>query len=138
MNVNFKNLVQISVLAVAAISLSACGQAQIPTNVNSVYRQMQTQTRNQVEQQILVRFRPDASRTEMQAFNQRHNLHTDNYITGINVYVMSFRNQVQSRAEMQTVLATISRDRAVAFVEVNQNVQVAPVPYDLHTLPVLK
>ena len=140
MKVNFKSLVQITLVAGAVLSLNACGNAQAPGQLNSVYRQMQSQAQNksQIQQQIVVRFRPEATRTQMQEFNGRYQLQTENFIPGINAYVMSFRNEIQNKAAMQALIAQISRDAAIAYVEANQNIQVAPVPYDLHTQPVFK
>ncbi|MGE3726086.1 MAG: hypothetical protein AB7I41_11080 [Candidatus Sericytochromatia bacterium] len=127
-----KSLTLLPILS-AALLLTACGQStSLPATVSApaLVQRYQAPAANQ---QVLVRFRPDASRTALGQFNGRYGLRTVNYNSQLNVYVMEV---VNPRANLGSLISAMSRDAAVIFAEINQQIKVSPV-VDMQVKPIL-
>jgi hypothetical protein len=115
----------------AALLMTACGQStSIPTSVSApaLVRSYQAP----INQQIMVRFRPEATRTALMQFNNRYGMRTVRFNTELNVFVME---SVNPRANITTLINAMSKDPSVMFAEVNQQIQVNPV-VDMQVKPI--
>lgn len=138
MNATFTRTATLLTTLTAAVMLTACGQSRMPVGT-----QMPTQMQRmsapqfQADQQVMVRFRPGASRTAIQQFGARFQLQTVNFLPELNVYVMRFRQPLASQSAFQTAVSHMSQDPAIALVEINQRIEVAPVVNDMYISPIL-
>lgn len=120
-----------------AISLSACGRAQLPTaSYTTLPRTVKAQAQN-APVQLIVRFRPDASRMAMQSFNQKYQLQTVSYIANLNAYVMTLRNPVSSQAALKSMVSSMQQEGVATLVEVNHEMQAGPVTGEMYISPII-
>lgn len=128
-----KSVMTLLPMMTTALLLTACGQTTtaLPATVNAPALVQRYQAPN-ANQQVLVRFRPDASRTALGQFNSRYGLRIVNYNAQLNVYVMEV---VNPRANLSSLVNAMSKDSAVIFAEVNQQVKVTPV-VDMQVKPI--
>lgn len=139
MNMTFTRTATLLTTLTAAVMLSACGQSRLPVGAAQMPTQMQRMStpQFQADQQVMVRFRPGASRTAIQQFGARFQLQTVNFLPELNVYVMRFRQPLASQSAFQTAVSRMSQDPAIALVEINQRIEVAPVVNDMYISPIL-
>lgn len=101
-------------------SVNSCGRSVTPVATqfqNLPQTTLRSQTITQAPQ-ILVQFHNAAGRQSLANFNQKYGLRTLNYIPGIDTYVMGV-NQMASGQDLQIMLASMSREDVVRYVEVN-------------------
>ncbi len=116
----------------AALLLTACGQStSMPASVTApaLVQRYQAPAANA---QVLVRFRPEATRTALGQFNSRYGLRISHFNSQLNVYVMDV---VNPRANLNSMISAMSRDAAVIFAEINQEIKVSPV-VDMQVKPI--
>lgn len=127
-----------SLILSAALALSACGRSAMPnTSYHSLPQTVKSQSVRQATQ-LIVRFQPNATRLAMQNFNQKYQLQTVNYLPQLNAYVMNMRAAVSSQAALQAMLNSMQSEAVTSLVEINHEIQVAPVNYDVTTMPVFE
>jgi len=133
-----KQTLSMTLIASAAILLNACGNAQMPA-MQQLPRpiMMNAQNSQQMEApQVIVRFQADASRTDMQLFNNKYALQTQRFMPELNAYIMVLRQPVQHQVQLQSLLAQMGAEPVVALVELNQRIQTGPVNYDMYISPI--
>ncbi len=125
------------VMTSGAILLSACGRAEMPsTAYRSLPTMVSTQGVAKAPVQLLVRFNKNVSRTALQAFNQKYQLQTVNYLPQIDAYVMSPKAAISSQAALQALVGSMKKEAVAALVEVNAEIQVAPVHPEMSISPI--
>lgn len=136
MKLNSKTTLILSTLFAAA-TLSACGQAPIPTQMQQPIR-FQAQTQPQAARQVLVRFRSQIqmSSSRVAEFNAKYGLRIREYLPALNVYVVDIDTDLGIRADK--VVTFLQNDPMVEHAELNYSVQVQPVATDMQIMPVRK
>lgn len=133
---SFSRQILTTLIAVSALStLTACGrqlpqQAMVPNMVRT------QQAAQALPQTLIVRFQPDASRMELQAFNQRYQLQTEKYLPELNAYVLVIKSRITSQAALTQMVNQIAQESVIQLVEINQTVQAGPAAYDMHVTPI--
>lgn len=128
------------VMTSGAILLSACGRGEMPS---TAYRSLPTQVRAQsvatkAPVQLIVRFNKNVSRTALQAFNQKYQLQTINYLPQIDAYIMTPKAPIASQAALQAMVGSMQQEPVAALVELNAEIQVAPVNPEMSISPIFK
>ncbi|PKL77251.1 MAG: hypothetical protein CVV27_06135 [Candidatus Melainabacteria bacterium HGW-Melainabacteria-1] len=132
-----RKLMATTLILSSALALSACGRTQIPSaTFHSLPRTVNTQVAKQAPVQLIVRFRKDASRTALQAFSHKYQLQTLNYLPQIDAYIMTLRAPLAGQAQLQAMLGRMQQESVAALVEINHEIQVAPVNYDMTISPI--
>lgn len=135
---NMMNKLMNSTMIIAAAGvLTACGQATMPAQMTLPHTQsMHSQAIENTQQELIVRFNPNASRQELFQFNQKYGLQTQGFIEGLNAYVVRLRQPIANQGTFRSMINQMSAESVTLLVEVNQSVQVAPVPYDMMISPI--
>lgn len=136
MNMMMQKLMNSTLIVAAAAALTACGQANMPATMPQSPVMMQAQSIERQQQDLIVRFNPDASRHELFNFNEKYGLQTKGYIHELNAYIVGLRQPLSNQNELHSLVALMNSESVTLFVELNQVVQVAPVPYDMVTSPI--
>ncbi|MEZ0373082.1 MAG: hypothetical protein ACAI44_28585 [Candidatus Sericytochromatia bacterium] len=127
----------LTTILATAMMMSACGRAQVPGAAfhSQPTRVVSAQDAGPV--QLIVRFNKNVTRMALQAFNQKYQLRTVNYLSQLDAYIMVPRAPLASQAALQAMISHMQQEPVANLVEINHEIQVAPVPYDMSTMPVL-
>lgn len=140
MKLNLKTTRTLTMGALFALALTACGQTnsmspmQVRQPVRMESQQVQTQAA-QVNQsrQLIVRFRHEMSRAMANEFNAKYGLHIIRFVPEIDAYIVELDSELGLKADR--VISYLKQDPMVTHAEVNVVVQLQPSP-DLHTMPI--
>lgn len=133
-----RKLSTLSLVLGTAMMMSACGRTNLPVSYRSLPQTVQAQTAQSKPVQLIVRFNQNVSRMALQAFNQKYNLQTVNYIPQLNAYVMNVRAAITSQAALNAMVDRMQQEAVAAMVEVNHEIMVAPVNYDMTIQPIFE
>ena len=133
-----RNLFTTSLVLGTAMMMSACGRTNLPVTYRSLPQTVNAQTAQSKPVQLIVRFNQNVSRMALQAFNQKYNLQTVNYIPQLNAYVMSVRSTITSQAALTAMVTRMQQEPVTAMVEVNHEIMVAPIDYDMTIQPIFE
>jgi len=131
-----QKLMNTTLILAASSVLTACGQSTMPAQMVLPQQSFQSQNTQVHQQELIVRFSPEASRHELFNFNQKYGLQTKGFIEGLNAYVVGLRQPLSNQNAFRSLISQMSSESVTTMVEVNQRVQVAPVPYDMMITPI--
>lgn len=140
MKLNLKTTRTLTMSALFALALTACGQtnSMSPMQVRQPVRMQSQQVQTQAAQvnqsrQLIVRFRHEMSRAMANEFNAKYGLHIIRFVPEIDAYIVELDSELGLKADR--VISFLKQDPMVSHAEVNVVVQLQPSP-DLHTMPI--
>lgn len=116
-------MIQMTLSLTAVLSLTACGQNALPTQMSRTPIQIQS---SQTNRTLIVKFKTSMNTAAIREFNAKYGFHTLRVIPEINAQVVEVDATVGLK--LSQIIKYLQADPSVEYAEINGRLSAAPQP----------